>query len=93
MGLIQIRKKKANILLCLILFAKVIKRDETSRPELLLLTLKSVHFRFKGCQVVYFLFILILLEILWAKKKDSDQTPHNTATYLGIAVGIKRTLG
>ena len=33
---------------------------------------------------MYFLFIQILKEILWAKNGDPDETPHNVATGLGL---------
>ena len=39
----------------------------------------SVHFHFKGCWVVFFIFI-----ILKANSGDPDQTPHYVVSDLGL---------
>ena len=49
-----------------------------------LLSNGPVHFCFKGCRVVFFIFIQILIENSAHNSEDPDPSPHSAVSDMGL---------
>ena len=49
-----------------------------------MLSIGPVHFRIKGCWVVFYIFLQLLIERLYANSRDPYETPLSAASDLGL---------